>query len=95
MIAAERREAILKLVQGQGAVYVPDLSQRFQTSSSTIRRDLEWLASRGELTRTYGGAIAVADTPCITDLPPVDDVASRIGRAAASLIMPGEAVQVV
>ena len=59
VLVAERRGAIVRLVQERGAVNVPDLSQRFSTSSSTIRRDLEWLASQGELRRTHGGAVAV------------------------------------
>ena len=90
MLKAERRVAILKLVQEQGAVHVPDLSQRFQVSPSTIRRDLEWLAVQEEIRRTYGGAVAA-------DAPPggateTSAVASRIGRAAADLIIPGETV---
>ena len=90
MLAAERRKAILRLTKEKGAVHVPELSERFHTSSSTIRRDLEWLASRGALQRTYGGAVAL-DTP--TRVPQVtDDVAGRIGEAAASLVLPGETV---
>jgi DeoR family transcriptional regulator, aga operon transcriptional repressor len=90
MLAAERREAILKLVQKQGAIEVADMSERFGTSPSTIRRDLEWLAARGSITRTYGGAVAL-DTPR-RSTQPADDVARRIGRAAASLVQSGETV---
>jgi DeoR family transcriptional regulator of aga operon len=90
VLAAERREAILKLTREEGAVHVPELSQRFHTSLSTIRRDLEWLASRGALQRTYGGAVAV-DAP--KHVPRVaDDVVARIGEAAAGLVLPGETV---
>ena len=90
VLAAERREAILRLTREKGAVHVPELSQRFHTSSSTIRRDLEWLASRGTLQRTYGGAVAL-DMP--TRVPQVaDDVARRIGQAAAGLVLAGETV---
>lgn len=90
VLVAERRDAILKLVQEQGAVYVPDLSRRFQTSSSTIRRDLESLAAQGELRRIYGGAVSVyAPTSVARE---VDEVARRIGQAAAALILTGETV---
>lgn len=87
MLAAERREAIIKLVQEQGVVHVPDLSQRFRVSASTIRRDLEWLAVQGELRRTFGGAVA-ADAP----VAKTGDVVGRIGQAAAGLVVPGETV---
>ena len=90
MLAAERREAILKLVQEQGAVTVPDLSQRFHTSSSTIRRDLEWLAGQGALYRTHGGAVAI--DPSVSGPKAADGGARRIGQAAAALIGPGETV---
>jgi DeoR/GlpR family transcriptional regulator of sugar metabolism len=90
VLAAQRREAILKLVQEQGAVYVPDLSQRFCSSSSTIRRDLEWLAAQGGLRRIHGGAV-VADAPA-RSCERGDAITGRIGKAAADLIVPGETV---
>jgi len=90
MLATERREAILRLLKQQGAVHVPALSQRFHTSASTIRRDLEWLAAQGALKRTHGGAVAL-DRPQRVS-PASDDVAQRIGQAAAALVQPGEAV---
>lgn len=90
MLAAERRQAILKLVKEQGAIHVPDLSERFHTSSSTIRRDLEWLASRGELQRTHGGAVAI-EKPAGT-VKETGAAAKRIGQAAADLVLPGETV---
>jgi DeoR/GlpR family transcriptional regulator of sugar metabolism len=79
------------LVNEQGAVDVPDLSQRFHTSQSTIRRDLERLALRGELQRTHGGAIAI-DTGGGAQLSQTDLVSRRIGHAAAELVQPGETV---
>lgn len=90
MLAVERREAILKLVRERGVVHVPDLSRRFDTSSSTIRRDLEWLASHGELQRTYGGAVAIATPSRVPGA--ADDVTKRIGKAAAELVQPGETI---
>lgn len=90
VLASERRQAILKLVQEQGTVHVPDLSQRFDISSSTIRRDLEWLASRGRIERIYGGAVAVGAPVRVP--PEAGDVAKRIGKAAAELVQPNETV---
>jgi DeoR/GlpR family transcriptional regulator of sugar metabolism len=90
VLKAKRRAEILKLVREQGAVHVPNLSQRFQVSPSTIRRDLERLAERGELERTHGGAVPV--TALSDETAKADDVAGRIGQAAADLVSPGETV---
>jgi DeoR/GlpR family transcriptional regulator of sugar metabolism len=90
VLAAERRRAIVRLVQEQGAVDVSGLSRRFRTSQSTIRRDLERLDSHGELRRTHGGAVAVDQG--LVQVQPFDQVAQRIGSAAAKLIRPGETV---
>jgi DeoR/GlpR family transcriptional regulator of sugar metabolism len=90
VLRAERRKTIHKLILAQGAVHVPDLSEQFQVSPSTIRRDLEWLETQGALRRTHGGAIS-ADGPA-TVTGEADDVAGRVGRAAARLIAPGETV---
>jgi len=90
VLAAERRKAILELVQERGAVDVPELSLHFHTSQSTIRRDLERLASNGEVRRTHGGAVAV--DPGAAHIQQIDQVSQRIGQAAAKLIRPGETV---
>jgi DeoR/GlpR family transcriptional regulator of sugar metabolism len=90
VLAAKRRQGILKLVQEQGDVQVAELSQRFRVSPSTIRRDLEQLATRGTLQRTFGGAVATqASTAALGD---ASDVVRRIGQAAADLITAGETV---
>jgi DeoR/GlpR family transcriptional regulator of sugar metabolism len=90
VLKAERRTAILKLLQERGVVHVPELSQRFQTSASTIRRDLERLDAQGKLQRTHGGAIPSGAPP--DEVQEEGSVASRIGQAAANLIEPGETV---
>jgi len=78
------------LVQEQGGVQVAELSQRFRVSPSTIRRDLEQLATRGALQRTFGGAVAIqAPTAALGD---ASDIVRRIGQAAADLITAGETV---
>jgi DeoR/GlpR family transcriptional regulator of sugar metabolism len=90
VLKAERRTAILKLLQERDAVHVPQLSQHFQVSASTIRRDLERLDAQGALQRIHGGAIPVGAPG--GEAKEAESTASRIGRAAASLIEPGETV---
>lgn len=50
----ERRQAIAASTM-DGDVSAEELSRRFSVSLSTIRRDLQWLESRGKVARTYGG----------------------------------------
>jgi DeoR/GlpR family transcriptional regulator of sugar metabolism len=90
MLTAERREIILKLVNESGSVHVPDLSQRFDVSSSTVRRDLEWLEEQGAIKRTYGGAVAIETAP--RTHRKTDPIVERIGRTAADLVEDGETV---
>jgi DeoR family fructose operon transcriptional repressor len=57
LLTTERRRAIADLIKRQSTVRLRDLSTAFETSDSTIRRDLEYLEGQGLLTRTYGGAV--------------------------------------
>ncbi|KII77350.1 DeoR/GlpR family DNA-binding transcription regulator [Vibrio renipiscarius] len=54
-----RRHAISHLVNEKGEVSVEELSQKFETSEVTIRKDLSSLEQNGQLLRRYGGAIAL------------------------------------
>ena len=54
-----RRHAISNLVNEKGEVSVEELSQQFETSEVTIRKDLSSLEQNGQLLRRYGGAIAL------------------------------------
>ncbi|WCE29374.1 DeoR/GlpR family DNA-binding transcription regulator [Vibrio sp. SCSIO 43137] len=54
-----RRHTINKLVNELGEVSVEELSQQFDTSEVTIRKDLASLEANGLLLRRYGGAIAL------------------------------------
>jgi len=53
----KRRAAILDLVNRDGKVTVPDLSNRYNVSVVTIRNDLMQLEKKKLLIRTHGGAI--------------------------------------
>ncbi|MGL5244186.1 MAG: DeoR/GlpR family DNA-binding transcription regulator, partial [Sarcina sp.] len=57
MLAIERRQSIINIIQKQKRVLVPDLASQFSVTEETIRRDLEKLENQGVLKRTYGGAI--------------------------------------
>ena len=59
MLQDARLNEIIKLVEEKGAVKVEDLAAYFSTSRSTIRRDLQYLASINRLHKVHGGATAL------------------------------------
>lgn len=96
MLAEERMDAILRLVEAKGSVAVQTLIEEFDASESTIRRDLTVLGKRGLLTKVHGGALALGSTGVTAD----SDVEYRqdvnreekdaVAAYAASLIEAGE-----
>ena len=98
LFTPERRQQIMRLLEKEQRVTVPELSQQFAVSEVTIRKDLAWLEAQGLAMRTHGGAIATT-----TGSPPSEmslDVRERqqhaekerIGEAAASYIHDGETI---
>lgn len=91
-----RQNAILRFLQKNENASVSDLSQRFSTTVSTIRRDLEYLEQKGYVRRYFGGAQYV--------LPPNTDVQYRtpkgnptpsriaVARKAAEMVSDGDIV---
>jgi len=57
MLAIERRNEILEKLQADKRVVVSELSQHYQVSEETIRRDLEKLENDGYAIKSYGGAV--------------------------------------
>lgn len=49
MIKAERQDKVRQLLEEQGTVSVKEISDALGVSDMTIRRDLEELASLGEI----------------------------------------------
>ena len=86
----ERQKQILSLLSKLGRLSVAEIVETFSVSEATARRDLESLASEGQVQRVHGGAIAVEQAP--PELPILEreneqvDEKTRIGRATAELI---------
>ena len=57
MLPRERLEIIKQIAIKEKKVYVSKLSEKFNVTEETIRRDLEKLELEGIVTRSYGGAI--------------------------------------
>lgn len=67
MLALERRNLILEKLQIEKRVVVSELSQLYDVSEETIRRDLDKLEKEGLATKSYGGAVINEDVSI--DLP--------------------------
>lgn len=99
MIPAQRRARILEVVQRRGVASIAELARSLETSASTVRRDLDYLADNRYLERTYGGA-QVAAQPVGTTFEPEYDIGRHtheraklaIGRVAAQLVPTGASV---
>ena len=61
MLTLERQNAIRDILHREKAVTITDLSDRFTTSTASIRRDLEKLELQGLAKRTYGGAVLIEE----------------------------------
>lgn len=86
------------MLNSEGSAQVLALSEQFGVSTQTIRKDLAFLEERGVSVRCYGGAVA-AGVIGVADEDPVDAKRGlhtaekeRIGRLAASMIRPGDAI---
>jgi len=97
MHATQRDGEILRLLQSQGFVSFRQLCASLDASSATIRRDLERLEGEGRISRVRGGARLIGPerlvgTPFELSRARHPAEKAAIGRAAAQLCRPGEAV---
>jgi DeoR/GlpR family transcriptional regulator of sugar metabolism len=87
---------MVKAIQENRQATVSELSQLFNVSEVTIRRDLLELANQGELYRVHGGAIAVSpsahEPPVVKRMGQMDRCKLGIAHAAARLISDGDSV---
>jgi DeoR/GlpR family transcriptional regulator of sugar metabolism len=79
MLPERRRQLILDALHSDGPSTISVLAERLGVSAATIRRDLVRLDKEGQLTRVYGGAMAVAGR----DDPFADVAAVRVAEKEA------------
>lgn len=96
MLTETRQEEILQLLNIHGSVTVQELTEHFQASESTIRRDLNVLDKKGALTKVFGGAVR-RESAITTQEEQVSlrrelhqEAKIRIARYAAALIQPDD-----
>lgn len=94
MLLDERRSRILEFAENKGFVSLTDLASHVGASESTVRRDLEYLDSIGQVRRTRGGAAYVGESMMDFDsrVGHASVQKQRMARFAADLIQPGESI---
>ncbi|MBM6592996.1 DeoR/GlpR family DNA-binding transcription regulator [Microvirga pudoricolor] len=96
--APERQARMLEHLRSELFVDVQVLREKLGVSIATIRRDLTELESRGLLKRTHGGAVVINQVTR-DNITPVREIThapekQRIGTAAASMVVEGDAVMI-
>ncbi|TDE95097.1 DeoR/GlpR transcriptional regulator [Occultella glacieicola] len=90
-----RLDQILATISSQDRISVEQIADLSGTSLATARRDLSVLTARGLVTRTHGGAVAVAsgyELPMAYRLARNAPAKRAIGAAAAALVAAGDVV---
>jgi len=97
MLIDERRQHILTLIHRQGRALVGELSRALHISQITIRKDLDYLQSKGLIQRTHGGALrlqsgALFDPSLQEKQKQHSREKQRIAAAAAEMVQEGQCV---
>ncbi len=97
-----RQERMMRAFYQNGFISVIDMAAEIGVSTMTIRRDLDLLERAGKITRIHGGAVAIRDgeQPTGDDEESIfdrrqllnADAKAAIGRVAAGLVQPAQAV---
>lgn len=94
MLAAQRKDHLLALLDREGRVVAKAVADELDVSEDAIRRDLRELAEEGKLLRVYGGALPLpAPEPPVrerTDL--ATESKERVARAAVATVRPGSTI---
>lgn len=96
MLPIERKKRIIEYIADNKPVRVISLSEEFDVTKETVRRDLEKLEQEGVLLRTYGGAVPVEeehdDEPFSVRSRENIEGKKGMGQAISDLIEDGEVI---
>jgi DeoR/GlpR family transcriptional regulator of sugar metabolism len=98
MLRQERLHRICDLIEANGQATVVGLSHELGVSQMTIRRDLQELDAHGFVRRIHGGALPPErqrnrmEPPVLERVQENAEAKRALGKAAADLIVEGEAV---
>ncbi len=77
------------------SVQVNELSEMFDVSLATVRRDLKQIEEQGSIRRVHGGAVYIGDQtepPALQRKSTYPAIKKRIGEAAAALVRDSETI---
>ena len=98
MFANERQDIIWSMLQKDGAVTTAKLTEHFDVSVETARRDLLTMEKSGKLTRVHGGAVLKNDMKPYMALPQRNKEFAQekydLSRKAAEFIAEGDIIGV-
>ena len=91
---ANRLDLLEEYIIARGSATLPELSENFNVSINTIRRDIAELLQRGTIRKVYGGVTAndTAVTPISIRETTNSMEKERIGELAAQLIHDGDTI---
>ncbi|HHU63391.1 MAG TPA: DeoR/GlpR transcriptional regulator [Clostridiales bacterium] len=93
MLPEARREEILAYIRNVKNATSEELSKRFKVTEETIRKDLKYLANRGFIIRTFGGAMIKAENNSSFDRGAVTNhEEDAIAQKASSFIDDSESI---
>jgi DeoR/GlpR family transcriptional regulator of sugar metabolism len=94
VLAEERQNQILSMVNSRGSVSITEIQRKLKVSRETVRRDLLLLAERNRLRKTHGGALSLERNEPEIEVRQVTNVEAKraMGRLAASLVPDGASV---
>jgi DeoR/GlpR family transcriptional regulator of sugar metabolism len=96
MLTHKRREQIRSLLSNQEQLDIQEISQVFNVSVATARRDLDALAKQGKIQRIHGGALNLYKAP--PELPSLQRGSEqsaekeRIAKTIVQLVRDGETI---
>ena len=96
MLAEQRRNRLLELVQSRRFASLLELVEHLGVSESTIRRDLEQLEEQGSAQRIHGGVLYTGASPKLPHFdvqqPAEWNLKRAIARQAVTLVNDGDAI---
>jgi len=96
MLARERRQITMQMLQERGSVRVTDLADALGVSQVTVRSDLTAMQDEGLLTRDFGGATLNVHPGVFLSFigrtAQNSDLKRRIGKVAGSLVQDGDTI---
>ncbi len=90
----KRKDQILELIVSEGKISVVDLANKMNVSQVTIRKDLDYLAAKGLITREYGYALTLSNDDISNRLIHNYSTKLKIAKLAAQAVSDGEIIMI-